>query len=276
VATRAANFFNFCSDVFGQTLDPAAPNLQRDFPILEAYDNRLLIGRFGYESMAVARTPGATGSEGWSVVGRDPSNADFLSALQCCFHNQIHFNVRTGGQWSASGSVSGFLHHIIPTAPDQRCAPSCDQREALLNGRAAPVPSPAGDPNNQCEGNVVPVITRDSVLAMRNPMFSFLIWNGQVAPVVLPDGGVVDAGESDAGVPFCSDSPPVRDMEWIFSTRGQYTPLSLNLSGSTAGLSPQSMRFIDSLGQLAVIDGASQGLILINLNTITEAHAPYF
>ena len=36
------------------------------------------------------------------------------------------------------------------------------------------------------------------------------------------------------------------------------------------------MKFIDSLGQLAVIDGASQGLILINLDTIAEAHAPYF
>ena len=36
------------------------------------------------------------------------------------------------------------------------------------------------------------------------------------------------------------------------------------------------MRFIDALGQLAVIDGASQGLILIDLNTIQEAHTPYF
>ena len=36
------------------------------------------------------------------------------------------------------------------------------------------------------------------------------------------------------------------------------------------------MKFIDSLGQLAVVDGAQQGLVLIDLNTIGFAHNPYF
>ena len=92
---------------------------------------------------------------------------------------------------------------------------------------------------------------------MRNPMFSFLIWNGQNANP-------------------CSDHPPGRDTQWTFSTRGGYSPQLLNLASTTSGLSPQTMRFIDSLGQLAVIDGSSQGLILIDLNTVSLAHAPYF
>ena len=88
-------------------------------------------------------------------------------------------------------------------------------------------------------------------------MLSLLIWNGQ------------DMTSTTAP---CSDRPPVRDMAWTFSTRGQFSPLAINLAATTSGLSPQSMRFIDSLGQLAIIDGSSQGLILIDLDTLGEAH----
>ena len=65
-------------------------------------------------------------------------------------------------------------------------------------------------------------------------------------------------------------------MAWQFSTRGQFSPLSLNLASTNASVSPQTMRFIDALGQMAIVDGASQGLILIDLNLLEEAHAPYF
>ena len=41
-------------------------------------------------------------------------------------------------------------------------------------------------------------------------------------------------------------------------------------------MNPQSMRFIEPLGQIAVVDGASQGLVLIDLRAVTIARAPYF
>ncbi len=72
-----------CNSVFGETLDPTTPSLQRDFPIIEAHDDRLLIGRFGYTSGVPA--PRAPGSTSWTVVGRDPGNAPFLKLMQCCF-----------------------------------------------------------------------------------------------------------------------------------------------------------------------------------------------
>jgi hypothetical protein len=65
-------------------------------------------------------------------------------------------------------------------------------------------------------------------------------------------------------------------MAWKFSTRGQLLPVSINLAATTTSLSPQSMKFIDTFGQLAVIDGESQGLIIIDLGVIAEVHAPYF
>ena len=50
---------------------------------------------------------------------------------------------------------------------------------------------------------------------------------------------------------------------------GGFSPLTISLSGTSgATVSPQSMLFINSLGQLAVVDGLQQGLVLIDLNTV--------
>jgi hypothetical protein len=142
------------------------------------------------------------------------------------------------------GSSVGYLHHV--TADDSgACTLSCEQREALLNARAVNVPWPT---------NVASATPpdRSSPLAMRNPAFSFIVWGAK-------DGTV-----------------PGRDVQWKFTTRGQFTPLAVNIASSTTAVAPQSMRFIDSLGQLALVDGSSQGLVLIDLNTVTLAHTPFF
>jgi hypothetical protein len=36
------------------------------------------------------------------------------------------------------------------------------------------------------------------------------------------------------------------------------------------------MKFIETLGQLAVVDASSQGLVLVDLSTVGIAHDPYF
>jgi hypothetical protein len=123
---------------------------------------------------------------------------------------------------------------------------STDPRLALLNARAPEIPRTLTQP---------PV--RTSPLAMRNPMFSFLMW----------------AGTNPLEGDFTSSE---RNLIWKFSTRGQFTPQTLALAANNVAVSPQSMRFIETLGQLAVVDGASQGLILVDLNSVAFAHAPYF
>jgi hypothetical protein len=263
---NAAARVALCNGVYASTLDPTDPAVARDFPILEAHDDRLVIGRFGTPATGApgGGTPDA-GALGATVprvvVGADPSNVPFLRLMQCCFHNQVHFNVRTGGQWSVVGTSNGFLHHIVPTGADLRCQPSCDPRLALLNGRAPAVPRPPVTSVSAACASATPPIDRDSVLAYRNPMFSFLVWSGQ------------DPNSGCAGIPMTVGQ---RDLLWQFSTRGQFTPQALSLAATGSGVSPQSMRFIDSLGQLAIVDGESQGLILIDLDTISEAHTPYF
>ncbi len=225
--------YEVCSSTFGPAADQS---FARDFPILEAYDDHLVLGRFGNVTPTSSR----------EVIYSDASNAPYLKRMRCCFHNQVRFNVRAGAQWVTVGSTVGFLSHVT-RGEGNRCVASCDPREALLNGRAPSLPYGGST-------NFAPF--RDSPLAMRNPALSFFIQNG-----------VDEKGANNV---------PARDLAYRFQTRGQFQPLLINLAAQTTSVNPQSMRFIESLGQIAVVDGASQGLVLIDLASVSIARAPYF
>ena len=246
-----------CVSNFRNFSDTTTPSPFRDFPILEAYDDRLEIGAFSYPASDTG-----TPDMGRRVVERNASfNRVPLRTMECCFHKQVHFRVRTGGQWLALGSSVGYLHHIVKDA-NGACVQSCATRDQLLNARVPALPYPCtAQTSGVCtaarEDQVaVPLIDRNSPLVMRNPALSFGIYNG------------VSSGPIDI--------PPTRDARWGFSTRGGYVNYTLNLASSTTSVSPQSMRFVEAFQQLAVVDGASQGLMLFELNNVALAHSPYF
>jgi len=263
----AQDRYNACSSGFGYDGEDAgtAPNqtvadefFGRDLPIIQAYDDHLVLGRFGW---LPTDSKGASVSEQPTnrlVVGPDPSNPPFLRFLRCCFHHQAAFKVRTGGEWVTIGSASGLLHHVQTDPATHRCVPSCNQYDVLRNARAPDVPWGTAPTCTPLPGPPAS-LDRNSPLAMRNPMFSYVMWSG-CAPLVSND-----------------HTETARDMQWKFSLRGGFSPVTVSLSGgTTTAVSPQSMRFIDSLGQLAVVDGEQQGLVLIDLNTLAFAHSPYF
>lgn len=255
----ANNRFYACQQVFDMSWD-ADTHLARDFPIVQAYDDHLIVTRFAWDP----GTPEQTTSR-VVVPHPDPSNAPFLRFATCCFHRQATFKVRTGGEWVANGTNNvGLLHHVVADASG-RCVLSCDPQYALLNARAFDVPwsNPAsakgcGAPQGPSD---LSLLDRDSPLAMRNPMFSFIVWSG------CGTGGKGD------------HTLTPRDYQWRFSMSGGFNPVSISLTQGNTGssfVSPQSMLFIGALGQLAVVDGAQQGLVLIDLNSLTFAHSPYF
>lgn len=227
------------------TTPKANPN--RHLPILEAYDGRLVVSRFF--------TP-LDGAEAGlrRVVPPEPSNERPLALAQCCFHSQFKVRVRAGNQWITKGANAAasvqFLHHVKRGASD-RCVQSCDARDQLLTSRAPAVP---------WAGVATAAPGRNSPLAMRSPMFSFVAWNGVEKQA---KGGL-------------RDLEPLRDTFFRYSTRGQFTGLSVSMSSTSVAVNPRAMRYVEPLGQIAIIDGASQGLVLFDLRTVTLGRTNFF
>ncbi|HEY1693538.1 MAG TPA: hypothetical protein VGG39_15325 [Polyangiaceae bacterium] len=274
---NAAARYQSCATLYGADGEDAAPEgsgsvadlyYARDLPILQAYDDHLVLGRFGWYTKDSTGNDVSEQPTNRVVVPGDASNPPFLKQIRCCFHHQATFKVRTGGEWLTVGSTTGLLHHVQTDPATSRCVLGCDPREVLENARSFDIPwaqftqpPPYTSPQTPtC--NPPPLgaqLDRNSVLAMRNPMFSFVTWSG--CDSLLGNDHTETA----------------RDLQWKFSIRGGFTPVTVSLSQNTnTAVSPQSMRFIDSTGQLAVVDGAQQGLILIDLNTLQFAHNPYY
>ena len=60
-----------------------------------------------------------------------------------------------------------------------------------------------------------------------------------------------------------------RDMVFSWAVTGGFTPLVANLAAASRAVSPQSMVFVPQIGQLAVADGASEGLVLVSLDSVS-------
>jgi hypothetical protein len=253
--------YNTCQNIFGYASDEL---VSRDFPILAAFDDGLVITRFNYPSNAKYPVPATTSNR--QVTPPDPTNVQALKQLKCCFHGQMTFNVRTGGEWVTTGTQSGYLHHMTVDSATNRCVTSCDPELALLSSRLVGIP-PTRSPFS-AEGYVP---DRDSPLAVRNPMFAFFMQHPWV-----PDPNISSSQPIDAGGPPLVVQRPPRDSLWQFGLKGELAPLSLNLASTNSNVSPQSMLFIPSLGQLAIVDGAQEGLILIDLNTVTITGNTYY
>ncbi len=241
--TSAGDRHDTCQAIYGYAGDQS---IQRDFPIWQAFDDHFVITRYGYTD--ATDDPGSR-----EIVGPDPSNAASMKAMFCCFHRAVQFHVRTGGEWLAVGSVLGLLHHVT-TDSNNACVQSCESRESLLNSRSIGLARAGAD---FTENSPTPP-DRNSILALRNPMFSYLIWNGT---------------DTTGKIDFA----PARDMQWQFSMSGQFTPLVINYAGTTTGaVSPQSMLFLESFGRVAVVDGSSAGLVLLDLNNVVVNGGPYY
>ncbi len=241
-----------CFDKFGAY--GADQSTQRDFPILEAYEDHLVLGRYLY--LDPTNRPG----NGRVVAARDTAAQIDFKLAQCCFHEQAHFRVRTGGEWVALGSVSSYIHHIVPDkTANNACVQSCDSRAVLLNARAPELAIPPPDPSGAFVITTPP--TRNSPFAMRDPMLSFFI----AAPVVTGN---------DTKSFFVSS---LRDYTWQFQTRGGYAAQGVSLTGTNTAVVPQSSMWIPPLGAIGVVDGSSEGLFIIDLNTLQIAGgSPFF
>ncbi len=235
--------FDFCSRLYGVG-DVGARNVQRDFPILEAYADRLSLGLF---STAGNPTASEASIPSRFVAKVDANSSIWLQRARCCFAKQSAYRVRAGSQWVVTGTARGFMHHVQTRASDSACVLSCDASDRLLNSRALEVPRPAA-------GTSVAAPNRRSPLAYRNPSFAFVLWAGE--------------------------NPSQRGWLWQFSTRGQFIPYvwdmtSAGLSSGTVNVLLSEIVSLDAFGQLAIVDSGARGIVVFDLSTMAFAATPY-
>lgn len=152
-----------------------------------------------------------------------------LPSLTCCFPGVVSFRVRGGNQWMVTGSQVGFLHNVT-VGERGVCRKSCDPVKSLLTGRAREVPRET-------------VVEDTEELAFKNPFFRFAINSGE--------------------------QPSQRDMQFRFTTINAFKPLQIDLGGGQADLLPTSIRFSEASGELVVSDGGIEGIVKVDLNSLT-------
>ncbi len=193
-----------CRQTFGL---PDTPTTARDLPIVEAYQDHLVVENV----------------------------SDFT---RCCFPFLPTYGVRASNQWLVTGSSTGFLHKVVTDPNTARCIDTCDPTRDYYDARAYEL-----DPKTDA------IPTFDDPKVFRNPLLQFVVWKG--------------------------GAPSERDMTFSFSTLNGFVPLMISLASSTAYVQPQSMQLVPQTGQLAVADGATQGLLLVDLSTLAVV-ATYF
>jgi hypothetical protein len=136
--------FQECSAAFGSR---EVRTLARDLPILEAYQDHLVLGDSDY---------GITDD-----------------AIKCCFPGVVSFEVRPAQQWVVVGDRHGFLHRVIEDPVTGVCRNSCDPRLALRNGRVRTLE------NDGVRSDVTPASFMDPGAdwgeVLMNPLFRFAI-----------------------------------------------------------------------------------------------------
>lgn len=164
-----------------------------------------------------------------------------FTTMKCCFPDLVTFNVRVGSQWIVLGDLTGFLHHVVADQTTGVCRNACDSTLARKNGRAYELPHGSAPAD-------------DDPLVFLNPMFRFAITSGDVPSTTNPD----------------------RDNIFRWQTTGSFSPMLINLSpDSTSLVQPQAMTFLSPTGELAVTDGALNGLIFVNLSAAAYSRSFY-
>jgi hypothetical protein len=236
-----------CLQQFGGGEATATTN--RDFRILEAYQDHLVIE---------PRSP-----------GDDEGRSKVTELAYCCLGggSALSYVIRAGNEWVLLGSVAGFRHNVI--ADDQatagktpfRCIRDCNPRRKLLNSRAFDVSA------RDCD----PAATDCAIGAATDSDYACVL--DKTAPLS-PDGPLAGCIFQNLSHRFAiyrgsADLAKNRDVFFSWTVTGAFIPLTANLGSQSRAVSPQSISFVPQLGQLAVADGASEGLVLVSLDSVS-------
>jgi len=196
-----------------------------------------------------------------------------LSALaSCCFPDLVSYEVRASNTWVV-WSGGRYRHDLWTNPATQRCEITTDPLRSQQRGRvyevscardsldcAEPPTGPDADFTPKSIGLADPAT--DVACVVRNP----------AAIKTLGDSPCIFKGLVSRFVIYRGQTESVRNWTFSWGVNGGFLPLSIPLATqSDPNSNPQTIVFSRPLGQLVIADGASKGLITVDLGTFQSS-----
>jgi hypothetical protein len=240
-----------CLTTFGaEDADPLLP--ARDFRIVSAFaDHLLLEPRFADAKLA-----------DWTFV-------------RGCFPTSQTYRLRAGNHWVLRHDALGFRHDVVASGANSQCVRSCDPLRKWWKGRVFEISS-VNEPDH-CRGAMDPGDPLDLRVGCASAADVACVYDqvpaqGETSSrVKLTDqaAACIFNGLNDRFALYRGRLPSVRDTAFSWQTTGGFTPLVMSLTNLSTVVAPQSIQFLQQPEQMAVVDGASQGLSLFSLDTFS-------
>jgi len=236
-----------CLATFGES--DAEPLLKtRDFRITHAFADKLVL-----EARDPAELPDA-----WDRVTK-------------CFPTSQTYRLRAGRHWVLRHDALGFRHDVVASGPNSQCVRSCDPLRKWSKGRVFEISS-VNEPGH-CRASTALGEPLDLRVGCATDADVACVYD-QVPPegetssrikLSDPAAACIFNGLNDRFALYRGRLPSERDSAFAWQTTGGFAPQVMSLSGTI--VAPQSIQFLQQPEQMAVVDGASQGLSLFSLDT---------
>ena len=244
-----------CLERFGaQDADPLLPT--RDYRVVSATAGQLVL--------EPRLEPSETASEA--------DRTDARRWLAACFPEVQTYRLRVGSQWALKHAALGFRHDVVASGANSQCVRSCDPLRKWAKGRVFEISST--NTPEQCRSLEVPGEPLDLRVGCATDadlacVYDQLDADGKSRGVQPGDAAAacVFNGLNDRFAIYRGRVPSVRDMAFTWRTTGGFTPQVMTLLSTV--VAPQSIQFLQQPEEMAVVDGASQGLSLLSLDTFS-------
>jgi hypothetical protein len=221
--------FISCRATFGTA---ANPSQYREFPIVNAYEDAVTL-------------------DAVDIIDKtDPAKQRRITP-KCCFSSMLlSYQVRASRTWLATGSGTGFQHHMTVAAEDTPRGKAYRCVEAGIDRTTGAV----------C----------DNALQLRNGRVYQYEWRSATQPQGAPTQFALNSpylfhnSQMMFGV-RSGDTPSLRDMYFFWHMQGGFYGLEVSVGRGSALVAPQSLRVVPSTGELMISDGSLQGLVLVEM-----------
>jgi hypothetical protein len=195
-----------------------------------------------------------------------------LDHLKQCFPEAQTYRLRSGSHWVLLHN--GFFRHDVISDNNGSCVRSCNPLTKWGKGRVFEISSTtcrgplaadmqgAADALNQRVGCAQP-----GEMAC---VYDQGAGDGKTDSSVqlgTPAAKCIFNGLNDRFALYRGRQPSVRDAVFTWQSTGGFTPEAMSLAAVSTVVSPQSMLYLPTPEEMAVVDGASQGLSLFSLDT---------